>query len=129
MDKQGVGDSEGNCAENDFESRNRCGYRTAFRALKNYDFIDTNQVYILGIRNGGGFAPLVPETDAKEVRGARLHCRRRFGGAWFEHMSNRAAPLCLNGQVTRQHKQADKRAATLYYDWLIKERVLRLSFS
>src|SRR6184192_4462019 len=48
VDKQGVGDSEGNCAENDFESE-LGGYRTAFRALKNYDFIDTNQVYILGI--------------------------------------------------------------------------------
>jgi len=56
VDKQGVGDSEGNCAENDFESE-LGGYRTAFRALKNYDFIDTNQVYILGISNGGGFAP------------------------------------------------------------------------
>ena len=38
VDKQGVGDSEGNCAENDFESE-LDGYRAAFRALKNYDWI------------------------------------------------------------------------------------------
>ena len=62
MDKQGVGDSEGVCGETDFDSE-LAGYRAAFRALKNYDFIDSNRVYILGISNGGGFAPLVPETD------------------------------------------------------------------
>ena len=55
MDKQGVGDSEGDCAKNDFEAE-LGGYRAAFRALGNYDFIDSNQVYILGISNGGGFA-------------------------------------------------------------------------
>src|SRR5205823_14684042 len=70
VDKQGVGDSEGVCGETDFESE-LAGYRAAFRALKNYDFIDSNRVYILGISNGGGFAPLVPETDAeqRQVRG------------------------------------------------------------
>src|SRR6266702_5752691 len=43
VDKQGVGDSEGDCAANDFESE-LAGYRAAFRALKNYDFIDANQI-------------------------------------------------------------------------------------
>ena len=57
MDKQGVGDSEGDCAQNDFEAE-LAGYRAAFRALGKYDFVDSNQVYILGISNGGGFAPL-----------------------------------------------------------------------
>src|SRR6478672_1928586 len=48
VDKQGVGDSDGNCAENDFESE-LAGYRAAFRALKNYEFIDTGRIYLLGI--------------------------------------------------------------------------------
>src|SRR6201993_345031 len=85
MDKQGVGDSEGVCAETDFDSE-LAGYRAAFRALKNYDFIETDRVYVLGISNGGGFAPLVPETDAeqRQVRGYLS-----IGGwatTWFEHM-------------------------------------------
>src|SRR5438132_3511771 len=85
VDKQGVGDSEGNCAENDFDSE-LAGYRAAFRALKNYDFIDTNRIYLLGISNGGGFAPIVPETSAEQgqVRGFIV-----VGGwvkTWFEHM-------------------------------------------
>src|SRR5437016_11949441 len=52
MDKQGVGDSEGVCEETDFESE-LAGYRAAFHALQNYDFIDMNRVFILGISNGG----------------------------------------------------------------------------
>src|SRR6266487_671409 len=48
VDKQGVGDSEGDCAANDFESE-LAGYRAAFRTLKKYDFIDANRVYMLGI--------------------------------------------------------------------------------
>src|SRR5690348_5419658 len=70
VDKQGVGDSEGVCAETDFKSE-LGGYRAAFRALKNYQFIDSNRVFMLGISNGGGFAPLVPESQAEQqqVRG------------------------------------------------------------
>src|SRR5205807_573470 len=67
VDKQGVGDSEGVCAETDFDSE-LGGYRAAFRALKNYEFMDSKRVFILGISNGGGFAPLVPELDAEQAR-------------------------------------------------------------
>src|SRR5438046_10185232 len=38
VDKQGVGDSEGVCAETDFESE-LGGYRAAFAGLTHYDFI------------------------------------------------------------------------------------------
>src|SRR5258708_25537896 len=62
VDKQGVGDSEGVCAETDFDSE-LGGYRAAFRALKDYDFINSNRVFILGISNGGGLAPPVPGSD------------------------------------------------------------------
>src|SRR5437762_14136042 len=70
VDKQGVGDSEGVCGETDFESE-LAGYRAAFHALQKYDFIDSNRVYVLGISNGGGFAPLNPESEAEQraIRG------------------------------------------------------------
>jgi len=51
------------------------GYRAAFRALKNYDFIDSNRVYILGISNGGGFCTLVPESEAEQRQVARIPFR------------------------------------------------------
>src|SRR3954449_10021524 len=84
-DKQGVGDSEGVCAETDFDAE-LAGYRAAFRAMNNYDFIDTKKIYILGISNGGGFAPLVPESEKER---AQVRGYISVGGwvkTWFEHM-------------------------------------------
>jgi pimeloyl-ACP methyl ester carboxylesterase len=122
VDKQGVGDSEGVCGETDFDSE-MAGYRAAFRALGNYDFIDTKKVYILGISNGGGFAPLVSETDAEkqQVRGYVS-----VGGwvkTWFEHMIEiERRRFALMGKSPGEVNDAMKGAATLYHEWLIKGR-------
>ena len=122
VDKQGVGDSEGNCAENDFDSE-LAGYRAAFRALKNYDFVDTDRIYLLGISNGGGFAPIVPETAAEqgEVRGLIV-----VGGwvkTWFEHMMEiERRRFGLMGKTPAEVTEQMKGAATLYHECLIKKR-------
>ncbi|PYK76840.1 MAG: hypothetical protein DME38_15705 [Verrucomicrobia bacterium] len=122
VDKQGVGDSEGNCAENDFDSE-LAGYRAAFRTLKNYEFIDTNRIYLLGISNGGSFAPIVPETSAEQgqVRGFIV-----VGGwvkTWFEHMLEiERRRFGLMGKTPAEVTERMKGATTLYHDWLIKKR-------
>ena len=77
IDKPGCGDSEGDCSQTDFNTE-LAGYRAAFRALKNHDFIDSSQMYIFGSSNGGGFAPLVPETDPNRRRCAATS--RSVGG-------------------------------------------------
>jgi pimeloyl-ACP methyl ester carboxylesterase len=122
IDKQGVGDSEGNCAENDFESE-LAGYRAAFRALKNYNYIDANRVYMLGISNGGGFAPLIPESDAEQ---AQVRGYVSVGGwvkTWFEHMLEiERRRFALMGKSPGEVTQRMKGAATLSYDWLIEGR-------
>ena len=54
--------------------------------MNNYDFIDTKKIYILGISNGGGFAPLVPESETEQ---AQVRGYISVGGwvkTWFEHM-------------------------------------------
>jgi pimeloyl-ACP methyl ester carboxylesterase len=122
IDKQGVGDSEGVCADNDFESE-LAGYRAAFRALKNYEFIDGNRVYILGISNGGGFAPIVPASDAEK---AQVHGYISVGGwvkTWFEHMLEiERRRFALMGKSPAEVNERMKRAVTLYYEWLIRGR-------
>ena len=122
VDKQGVGDSDGVCSETDFEVE-LAGYRAAFRALKNYDFIDTNRVYIFGSSNGGGFAPLVPETDAEQ---AQVRGYISVGGwvkTWFEHMMEiERRRFALMGKSPDEVTERIKRAVTLYHDWLIKRR-------
>ena len=124
VDKQGVGDSEGNCAENDFESE-LDGYRAAFRGLKNYDFIDTNQIYILGISNGGGFAPLVPESQAEQ---AQVRGYVAVGGwvkTWFEHMLEiERRRFALMGKAPGEVNEQMKGAATLHHEWLIKNKTI-----
>ena len=124
VDKQGVGDSEGICTETDFESE-LGGYRAAFRALKNYDFIDADRVYMLGISNGGGFAPLVPESDAEQ---AQVRGYVSVGGwvkTWFEHMLEiERRRFALMGKSAGEVNERLKGAAMLYHDWLIKGRAV-----
>lgn len=122
VDKQGVGDSEGVCAENDFESE-LAGYRAAFRALGNYDFIDPKKVYILGISNGGGFAPLVPETDAEKQQVRGYISAGGWVKTWFEHMLEiERRRFALMGKSPAEVNDRMKGAATLYHEWLIKGR-------
>jgi pimeloyl-ACP methyl ester carboxylesterase len=124
VDKQGVGDSEGVCAEADFESE-LAGYRAAFRALKNYDFIETKRIYILGISNGGGFAPLIPESEAEQ---AQVRGYISVGGwvkTWFEHMLEiERRRFGLMGKPPGEVNDRMKGAETLYYEWLIKGRLV-----
>jgi pimeloyl-ACP methyl ester carboxylesterase len=122
IDKQGVGDSDGVCAETDFESE-LAGYRAAFRALDTYDFIDPARVYMLGISNGGGFAPLVAESDAEQ---AQVRGYISVGGwvkTWFEHMLEiERRRFALMGKSPGEVNEQMKGAAILYYEWLIKGR-------
>jgi pimeloyl-ACP methyl ester carboxylesterase len=122
MDKQGVGDSEGVCSETDFDSE-LAGYRAAFRAMKNYNFIDTTRIYILGISNGGGFAPLVPESETER---AQVRGYISVGGwvkTWFEHMLEiERRRFALSGKSPGEVNRRMKDAATLYHEWLIKGR-------
>ena len=122
LDKQGVGDSEGVCAETDFNSE-LGGYRAAFRALKNYEFIDTNRVFILGISNGGGFAPLIPESQAEQQQVRGYISVGGWAKTWFEHMLEiERRRFALMGKRPAEVTEAMKRAMTLYYEWLIKGR-------
>jgi len=122
MDKQGVGDSEGICAETDFESE-LAGYRAAFRALKNYDFLDTKSIYLLGISNGGGFAPLIPESDSEQ---AQVRGYISVGGwvkTWLEHMLEiERRRFALMGKSPDEVNDRMKGATTLYHEWLINSR-------
>jgi pimeloyl-ACP methyl ester carboxylesterase len=122
LDKQGVGDSEGVCGETDFESE-LAGYRAAFRALKNYDFIDLRRLYMLGISNGGGFVPIVPEKDAEQ---AQVRGYISIGGwvkTWFEHMLEiERRRFALMGKSPGEVNDQMKGAATLYHELLIKGR-------
>src|SRR2546430_5542066 len=124
VDKQGVGDSEGICEETDFESE-LAGYRAAFHALQNYDFIDTNRVFILGISNGGGFAPLIPESDAEQQQMRGYISVGGWATTWFEHMlAIERRRFALMGKSPAEVTERMKNSTTLYYEWLIKGKAV-----
>ena len=119
LDKPGVGDSDGICAETDFESE-LSGYQAAFRSLAKYDFIDPGRVFVLGLSNGGGFAPLV-------AAGAPVRGYITAGGwvkTWFEHMLEiERRRHTLGGEAPAQVSSAMKATAELYHDYLIAGRI------
>jgi pimeloyl-ACP methyl ester carboxylesterase len=118
VDKPGVGDSEGVCAETDFTTE-LSGYRAAFRSLRDYDFIDPERIFVFGLSNGGGYAPLVAE--GAPVRGYIVE-----GGwckTWYEHMLEiERRRFTLMGRSPAEVGQTMKSVAELYTDYLIHGR-------
>jgi pimeloyl-ACP methyl ester carboxylesterase len=118
MDKPGVGDSEGDCAATDFNEE-LAAYRAAFGQMKTMPFVDPNRIFVLGISNGGGFAPLVAE--ATPVAGYIS-----VGGwsrSWFEHMLDiERTRHVLGGKKPAELAELVWKSATLYHDVLLKSR-------
>lgn len=81
MDKPGVGESEGNCAQTDFQTE-LSGYQAAFESLNKYDFVDRDRIFVVGLSNGGGTSVLVP--GQHQVRG--YIAASSWGRTWYEHM-------------------------------------------
>jgi pimeloyl-ACP methyl ester carboxylesterase len=115
MDKAGVGDSEGDCAATDFTAE-LAAYRQAFRQLKNYSFVDPDRIFILGISNGGGFAPMVAETV--KIKGYVVD-----GGwikTWYEHMLEiERRRLTLAGHGASEVNTLMKRVEEFYSGYLL----------
>jgi pimeloyl-ACP methyl ester carboxylesterase len=81
VDKPGTGDSEGDCAATDFDQE-LAAYRAAFRAMRRDPWVDPDRIVVLGLSNGGGFAPLV--ADGAPVAG--YVTSGGWAKTWLEHM-------------------------------------------
>lgn len=81
MDKEGVGESAGDCGKTDFLTE-LSGYRAAFDSLGKYPFVDFDRVFVVGLSNGGGTSPLVAQTHP--LRG--YIAASSWGRTWYEHM-------------------------------------------
>lgn len=116
VDKPGAGDSEGPpCIEADFASE-LAGYRAALQALKAHPAVDPGRIFLFGMSNGGGIAPLVAEGE--QIRGYVV-----TGGwmkTWFEHMiENERRRLTLSGKSPAEVSEGLKGFSELYTGYLI----------
>jgi pimeloyl-ACP methyl ester carboxylesterase len=117
MDKPGVGESQGTaCDKSDFQGELE-GYQAAFDSIRRYDFIDPDRIFLVGMSNGGGVAPLV----------ARKHPVRGFvamvswGRTWYEHMLDlERRRLTQEGKSPAEVNDAMKAFAQFYDDYLIR---------
>lgn len=111
MNKPGVGASGGpKCSDLDWAAE-LAAYRSAFAAMKNFDFLDSSRVYVIGFSNGAGVAPLV--ADDAPVRGYLL-----FSGwykTWLEHMlEHERRRMRLSGLSEPDITNRIRQYATLY---------------
>ncbi|MEP6739778.1 MAG: alpha/beta hydrolase [Caldimonas sp.] len=116
MDKPGVGASRGaDCAQLDFE-RELAAYRAALDAALRLPGVDGSKVFMVGMSNGGGFAPLVARD--RPVKGYVV-----IGGwvkTWFEHMlEHERRRLTLLGKSPADINVAMAHFETFYHAFLI----------
>jgi pimeloyl-ACP methyl ester carboxylesterase len=81
VNKAGVGESDGVCAQTDFDTE-VAGYRAAFDALKRMDGVDSGALAIVGASMGGAIAPLVAQGESLKA----VAVWGTFAGTWLEHM-------------------------------------------
>jgi pimeloyl-ACP methyl ester carboxylesterase len=117
MEKPGVGDSVGPpCAKLDFE-RELTAYRAAYAAAMVLPGADTTRVVVVGMSNGGGFAPLVPDRNSPcgyVVIGGWLK-------TWYEHMLDyERRRLTLMGTSPGEISAALTRYESFYELYLIE---------
>jgi len=117
VDKPGVGDSEGDCARTDFSAELE-GYRKAFAAFRQHPRLDPARVVLLGISNGGGFAPLV----AQDAPVAAYVSIGGWSKTWFEHMIGlERRRLLLSGTPPSQVTPALKALAEFHAAYLFEK--------
>ncbi len=119
IDKPGVGDSDGDCAETDFHTE-LSGYRAAIRHLKSKDYIDVNKIVVYGSSMGSALAPLL----ANEFGLAGIISDGTFFKTWFEHMleiERRIRQMSGDNESTIV-KKMNEVYIPLYYGMLIEKK-------
>jgi pimeloyl-ACP methyl ester carboxylesterase len=116
-EKPGVGESQGTpCDKADFQGELE-GYQAAFESMSKYEFLDPDRAIVIGLSNGGGFAPLVAKRHA--VRG--FVAAGSWGRTWYEHMlENERVRLTTEGKSAAELNDAMKAFAEFYDLYLIQ---------
>ncbi|MEM1336289.1 MAG: alpha/beta fold hydrolase [Bacteroidota bacterium] len=119
VDKPGVGDSEGDCAETDFFTE-LSGYKAAIRLLKSKDYVDPDKIVVYGASMGSALAPLL----ANRFDLAGVISDGTFFKTWYEHMleiERRIRQMSGDDESTIV-KKMNEAYIPLYYGMLIEKK-------
>jgi pimeloyl-ACP methyl ester carboxylesterase len=111
MDKPGVGESDGDCANTDFNTE-LSGYQSAFEEMLKYDFIEPTKVFVVGLSNGGGTSSLIPHEHP--VLG--YIAASSWGRTWYEHMLELERGRLVAARQTPGEVNSAVKAFTEFYD-------------
>ncbi len=119
IEKAGVGDSEGNCSESNFQM-DLAGFRAALASLKSKPYVDPDKIVVYGSSMGSAIAPLL----ANEAGLAGVISDGTFFKTWFEHM------LEIERRILQFQGNSEKEIAIklnnyfipLYYGMLIQNQ-------
>ena len=115
MDKPGVGESQGTCTKTDFQTE-LDSYRAAFDSISKYPFVDQSAVFVVGLSNGGGTAPL--SAGQHSVRG--YIAASSWGRTWYEHMlENERVRLTRDKKLSAAEINNSMRAFTDFYSFYL----------
>jgi len=116
-EKPGVGESQGTpCSKADFQGELE-GYQAAFDSMAKYEFVDPDRFFVMGLSNGGGFAPLVSRQHP--VRG--FIAAGSWGRTWYEHMlENERVRLTTAGKSAAEVNDAIKVFSQFYDLYLLQ---------
>lgn len=81
VEKPGLGDSEGNCSQTDFNTE-LAGYEVALKSLKSLPYVDAEKILIYGNSMGSAIAPYL----ANKYHAKAVIADGTFFRSWFEHM-------------------------------------------
>ncbi len=119
IEKPGVGDSDGNCAQSDFLT-DLSGYHAAIRKLKSKDYVDTTNIIIYGSSMGSALAPYL----ANEHQLAGVISDGTFFKTWFEHMLEieRRIRQMSGDSESEIAEKLNKYYIPLYYKMMIEKK-------
>lgn len=119
VEKPGLGDSEGDCSETDFNVELN-GYEVALQALLALPYVDASRVLVYGASMGSAIAPyLVNKYDLNA-----MIADGTFYKSWFEHMVEIERRIKqMSGQTDASiHQHLNQVFIPLFYGLLIERK-------
>lgn len=118
-EKPGLGDSEGNCSQTDFQTELN-GYETALAKLMSLDYVDQDRILVYGSSMGSALAPYFANKFGLNA----VISDGTYYRTWFEHMLEieRRIKSFQGNDETTVNRMINRAYIPLYYGMLIQKK-------